>query len=235
MDLLQIAPDLYRLRITGGPAHALNSYLWVGPDSVALFDTGWPNSLPQIEEALRSLDRTPSDVGYVVLSHFHEDHAGSAAAIAAWPHTTIVASAAEADVVRGVTPGAIPVHTEAEQAIHPQPTVPPAAPPCRVDLEVKGDDVLPVAGEAHVILTPGHTDGSLALHLPHLDAVLTGDTVAELNGQVILGVFDVDRDLTHLSLLHLADTGASVAGFGHGEAVTVDAHERIRHAGDPFA
>lgn len=234
-DLARIAPDLYRLRIPDGPAHALNTYLWLGPDSVALFDTGWASSTPLLEAALSALDRTTADVGHVVLSHFHEDHAGAAAEVARWPHARIVAAAAEAPVVRGEVAGPLPRLTAAETAIHAQPTEPPAAAPCRVDLEVADGDVLPIGGGARVLLTPGHTVGSLALHLPVLDAVLTGDTVAELHGDVILGVFDVDRSLTRHSLLRIAETGASVAGFGHGEAVLADAHQRIRSAGDPFA
>ena len=39
-DLLQMAPSLYRLRIPGGQAHLLNSYLWIEPDGVTLIDTG---------------------------------------------------------------------------------------------------------------------------------------------------------------------------------------------------
>lgn len=234
-DLAVIAPDLYRLRIPDGPAHALNSYLWVGPDSVALFDTGWASSASLIEAALATLGRTTSDVGQVVLSHFHEDHAGAAATIADWPHAVIVAGADEAPAIRGDVPGPLPRLTPAETAIHEQPTEPPRAKPCRVDLEVRDGDVLPIGGEARILFTPGHTAGSLALHLPQLDVVLTGDTVAELHGTVILGVFDVDRELTRQSLLRIAGTGASIAGFGHGEAVLADAHARIREAEDPFA
>jgi glyoxylase-like metal-dependent hydrolase (beta-lactamase superfamily II) len=234
-DLALIAPTLYRLRIPDGPAHALNSYLWVGPDSVALFDTGWSSSLPLIEAALAALGRTTADVGHVVLSHFHDDHAGGAAAIASWPHAIVVAGAPEAPVVRGDEPGPVPRLTPAETAIHEQPSEPPRAAPCRVDIAVEDGDMLPIGGEALVLLTPGHTDGSLALHLPRLDVVLTGDTVAEFGGQVILGAFDVDRDLTRHSLLRIADLGAAVAGVGHGEAILADAHERIRAAEDPFA
>lgn len=86
-----------------------------------------------------------------------------------------------------------------------------------------------------MLLLPGHTPGSLALHLRHLDAVLTGDTVAELDGEVILGVFDVDRDETRRSARRIAGTGAVIAGFGHGEAVLHDAARRIREVRDPFA
>lgn len=115
------------------------------------------------------------------------------------------------------------------------PTESPRAPACRVDTEVADGDILPIAGEARVLHLPGHTPGSIALHLPRLDVLLTGDTVAEFNGQVVLGVFNVDRDETRRSALSIASTGAQIAGFGHGEPVLADASTRIRHAEDPFA
>ncbi|GAA1583558.1 MBL fold metallo-hydrolase [Kribbella sancticallisti] len=233
-DLLEIAPSLYRLRIPDGEAHLLNSYLWLGPDSVALFDTGWQHSAPVVEAALHALGRSRTDVRQVVLSHFHEDHAGAAAEIATWGYAEIIASATEAPVVRGIDEGALPRLTAAEEAIHQTPTEPPRAPACRVDIEVDDGDVLQIAGEARVLHLPGHTPGSIALHLPRLDVVLTGDTVAEFNGQVVLGVFNVDRAETRRSALSIASTGAQIAGFGHGEAIFADAGTRIGHAEDPF-
>lgn len=234
-DLVEIAPGLHRLRIQGGEAHLLNSYLWLGPDSVSLFDTGWVDSAPLIEAALRVLGRTRADVQHVVLSHFHEDHAGSAAEIATWPNSVIVASAAEAPIVRGDDSGPLPLLTVAEMTIHAEPTEAPRAPNCGVDIEVSNGDTLPLAGEARVLQTPGHTPGSIALHLPRLDVVLTGDTVAEFHGAVVLGVFNVDRTQTRQSALAIADTGATIAGFGHGDVVLKDASARIRRAEDPFA
>ncbi|GAA1611423.1 MBL fold metallo-hydrolase [Kribbella sancticallisti] len=234
-DLLEIAPSLYRLRIPDGEAHLLNSYVWLGPDSVALFDTGWVHSAPLVEAALHALGRSRKDVGQVVLSHFHEDHAGAAAEIAAWGNAEIIAGAAEAPVVRGVDDGPLPRFTAAEKTIHSEPTEPPRAPACRVDTEVVDGDILPIAGEAQVLHLPGHTPGSIALHLPRLDVVLTGDTVAEFNGQVVLGVFNVDRAETRHSALSIAATGARIAGFGHGEPVMADASARIEYAQDPFA
>lgn len=234
-NVLEIAPDLYRLRIPGGEAHLLNSYLWLGADSVALFDTGWVGSAPLVESALHALGRSRAHVGHVVLSHFHEDHAGGAAEIATWPNAVIVASASEAPIVRGDNAGPLPRFTAAEMTIHAEPTEAPRAPACRVDVEVADGDTLPIAGEARVLQTPGHTPGSIALHLPQLGAVLTGDTVAEFHGEVVLGVFNVDRAKTQQSVLAIAGTGAPIAGFGHGEAVMEDASARIGHAKDPFA
>jgi glyoxylase-like metal-dependent hydrolase (beta-lactamase superfamily II) len=233
-DLLQIAPALYRLRIPGEGAHLLNSYLWLDADGVTLVDTGWPHSAPLVERTLVALGRSRSDVRRIVLTHFHDDHAGSAAEIAAWSAADVVASAQDAPFVAGTARGPLPRLTSAELAMHPGGDEPPHGPPCNVDQGVVDGDVLDFAGGARVIAAPGHTPGSIALHLPAADAVLTGDAVAEFHGDVILGAFNVDREQARDSLRRIAATGAQVAGFGHGEAVLSDAHVRIRTATDPL-
>lgn len=223
------------MRIPGAAAHLLNSYLWVDEDGVTLIDTGWPDSADLIGRAVEALGRRRGEVTRIVLTHFHEDHAGSAAEIARWASVEVIAGAAEAPWVRGVERGPLPVLTAGERTIHPGVSEPPHAPPCRVDRVVRDGDVLEFGGGATVLEVPGHTPGSIALYLPAADAVLTGDAVAEFNGQVILGVFNVDRKAAARAPSTLAATGAQIAGFGHGEAVLTDAAARIATAVDAFA
>lgn len=234
-DLLQLAPSLYRLRIPGGQVHLLNSYVWLGPDGVTLVDTGWPDSAGLIAEALAALGMRRLHVTRIVLTHFHEDHCGAAAEIADWADVEVIAGAGDAAFVRGDEPGPLPVLTDGERALHSDFDTPPHGPACRVDRVVRDGDVLDFAGGTQVIEVPGHTPGSIALYLPAADTLLTGDTVAEFNGQVILGVFNTDRAEAVRSLGKLAATGAQIAGFGHGEAVLTDAAARIAAATDAFA
>lgn len=236
-DLVSLTPDLYRLRIPGGQAHALNSYIWVGNDEVTLIDAGWPDSAELIAAAVESVGKQRSDVIRLVLTHFHDDHAGSAAEIAGWHDGIVVAAGhGDSDVIRGTVRGKIPALTEAERAIHPGFERPPVAPPCRVDLELTGGEILPIGhAGAKVISTPGHTPGSIALHLLDEHVVLVGDSVAEFEGEVILGVFNDDRARLQGSAAALAATGATIAGFGHGNALTTGAAQRIAAASDPFA
>jgi glyoxylase-like metal-dependent hydrolase (beta-lactamase superfamily II) len=188
-----------------------------------------------IADAVLALGRQRHDVERIVLTHFHEDHAGSAAEIAEWSSVEVIAGAADAAWVEGSQRGPLPVLTAGERAIHPGVTEAPHGPPCRVDRVVCDGDVLEFGGGARVLEVPGHTPGSIALYLPAVDAVLTGDAVAEFNGQVILGVFNVDRQTATAALSTLAATGAQIAGFGHGEAVLTDAAVRIGEAVDAFA
>jgi glyoxylase-like metal-dependent hydrolase (beta-lactamase superfamily II) len=233
-DLLPMTPSLHRLRIPGTRAHLLNVYLWSGPDGVTVIDSGWPDSAALIADALAALGHRREQVSRLVLTHFHEDHTGSAAEIASWADVEVVAGRGDVAFVQGTARGPLPVLTAGERRLHGEFTEPSHGPPCRVDCPVWTGDVLDFAGGARVLGIPGHTPGSIALHLPEADAVLTGDAVAEFDGAVILGVFNVDRAQARAALAVLAETGAQIGGFGHGEVVLDAACERIARATDPF-
>jgi glyoxylase-like metal-dependent hydrolase (beta-lactamase superfamily II) len=170
-----------------------------------------------------------------VLTHFHDDHAGAAAEVADWSTVEVIAGADDAMYVQGLERAPMPVLTARERAIRGDIVEPPHGPRCRVDRTVGDGDILEFGGGARVVSVAGHTPGSIALHIPAADAVLTGDAVAEFNGQVILGVFNVDRAAAGRALDKLAATGAQIAGFGHGEPLLTDAWRRIATATDPFA
>lgn len=78
-----------------------------------------------------------------------------------------------------------------------------------------------------MIATPGHTDGSIALHLPGPGVLFTGDTVAHVNGQVTPGVFNLDRAEMLRSFGRLAELDARLACVGHGGPV-LDAGTALR-------
>ncbi|SER11040.1 Glyoxylase, beta-lactamase superfamily II [Mycobacterium sp. 88mf] len=234
-DLQQLAPSLYRLRIPGERAHLLNSYLWLDGEGVTLIDTGWPDSSGLIAEALAALGMRRLHVKRVVLTHFHEDHCGAAAEIADWSDVEVIAGKGDAEFIRGDESGPLPVLTDSERTLRPDFDASPHGPACRVDRVVGDGDVLDFAGGARVIGVPGHTPGGIALYLPAADAVLTGDVVAEFNGQVIVGVFNTDRAELADSVSKLAATGAQRAGFGHGEPILTDAAAQIAKAVDVFA
>ncbi len=104
------------------------------------------------------------------------------------------------------------------------PTVAPAVP---VDRELNDGDVLDFGGGAHVLAIPGHTEGSIAVHLPEHGVLFAGDTIANV-GTVMLGVFNQDRARTVASFKRLAALDVETACFGHGEPIRTAAGDRIR-------
>lgn len=53
-------------------------YLLIGPDGVALVESGPGSTLPAVLDALAAHDVLPADVRAVLLTHIHLDHAGAA-------------------------------------------------------------------------------------------------------------------------------------------------------------
>ncbi|MDH6123934.1 MBL fold metallo-hydrolase [Kitasatospora sp. GP82] len=231
METVEILPELYLLGFEVGHA-----YLWRDPDGLTLIDTGVVGSGALIAEAIRSLGHGTDELRRIVLTHCHQDHVGSTAEITAWGSgggVEVMAHRLDAPVIRGERPMPPPVFDDApvwERELWEGMTRPPAAPPARVDVEVEDGDVLDFGGGAQVVAVPGHTDGSIALHLPGPGVLFTGDAVAGVGGQPILGVFNLDRARAIESFRRLAELDAAVAVFGHGEPITSGTAAAMRAA-----
>ncbi len=65
------------LKFTGAP-HAIAAFLVFGPAGVVLIDTGPGSTLETLQAELARLGVQPSEVGDVLLTHIHLDHAGAA-------------------------------------------------------------------------------------------------------------------------------------------------------------
>jgi glyoxylase-like metal-dependent hydrolase (beta-lactamase superfamily II) len=226
MGVEHLTGNLYRLLLG-----RFQAYLWRDDTGVTLVDTGAADTGGQVAAALDELGLSPSDIHRVVLTHFHDDHAGAAAEIRDWGDIEIVAHKADAPFIRGDLPAPPPNITDGELEIHAQVTAElPPAPPVIVDREVIDGSVLDFAGGAYVIAAPGHTDGSIALHLPEHGVLLTGDAVAEHLGRVMLGVFNLDSERAAQSMQRLAELDIEVAAFGHGEPALHGASAQLRRA-----
>ncbi|RKE16824.1 MBL fold metallo-hydrolase [Streptomyces sp. TLI_171] len=218
MDVIEVLPRLRMLRFPVGAA-----YLWRDGDGLTLIDTGTADCASEIEKVL------DGNLLRIVLTHWHEDHTGSAAALAARHGAEVVAHRLDAPVIRGQVAGAPAVLEEFEVPIRAAlPPLPPA-PPCRVDREVEDGAVLDFGEGAVVVAVPGHTDGSIALHLPGPRVLFTGDAVANV-GRTMTGVFNTDRARAVASLRQLAELDVDTAVFGHGEPITRGATDALRRA-----
>ena len=73
--------------------------------------------------------------------------------------------------------------------------------PTRIDRQVTDGDELGFGDSAVVVAVPGHTPGSIAVHLPRHQVLFTGDAAARRpDGTVICGIFNVDRARAAASL-----------------------------------
>jgi glyoxylase-like metal-dependent hydrolase (beta-lactamase superfamily II) len=137
----------------------------------------------------------------VVCTHAHDDHCRHAPAAGARLEAPVLLHPAEEPVWR-LTHGDL-----------------------RWDADLADGQVLTVAGEeVHVIHTPGHSPGSVCLHVPALGTVLTGDTLFQ-GGPGATGRSFSDRGTIEASirsrLFALPDD--TVVRTGHGDTTTIGA------------
>jgi len=171
---------------------------------------------------------------HLTLTHFHGDHADSAAEIAAWGNVQVCAHHADAPFLRGAALGPPPDLADWERPIFDQvsrhlPATPPA--PVRIDRELDDGDELVFGGGAVAVAVPGHTPGSTGFYLPGPRVLFAGDTAARgPGGQLMPGVFNTDRARAAVSFRRLTGLDTDIACFGHGEPVTRDAAAQLQAA-----
>lgn len=212
MEYMQLTPHLHFFRFPVG-----HVYLWQSADGFTLIDTGVPGAAAEIAEAIQKIGHKLTDVRRLVLTHFHFDHAGSAAEIARWGEVEIIASRQDTPFIQGDAKKPYPQFLDWERPLFDMENLKFEANPVRVARVVDDGDVLPFDG-MRVVAMPGHTLGSIAIHLPEPNIVIVGDAVGRLpNGTIITGLFNVDPKQAVSSFRRLVRLKPAIVCFGHGE------------------
>ncbi len=205
------------------------AYLWRDGAELTLIDAGDIDAAAAIEDAIRTLGLDPAGIRRIVITHGHRDHYGAAQELADRHGAAIIAHALDAPVVRGERPVPEPDLLDWELPLWEHGLTVPEAPPTRVDREVTGGEVLPFGDGARVVHAPGHTAGSIAIHLPLHGVLFTGDTVASVE-RVMLGVFNVDRAEAAATFRRLAALAPRTVCVGHGDPLTENAAAEMEAA-----
>ena len=232
---MRIVPGIHRI----GDNSMINAYLVEQDGEVTIVDAGVPGFYRDIDRELATMGRTPADVRALVLTHGHSDHIGFAERLRSERRVPVSVEEADAALARGEVPnpskGYGPVRLGPVLGflwftlLHGGLRTPKLQ-----QVATFGDGAtLDVPGSPRVILTPGHTPGSAALHFASLDALFVGDAFATY--AVTTGArgpqvapFTADTAQAVQSLARLEEISAGQALPGHGDPWTGGIGEAVR-------
>jgi glyoxylase-like metal-dependent hydrolase (beta-lactamase superfamily II) len=208
----------------------VNAYIVRTTEGVAIVDTGPVGSHDDVVGAVAELGASATDIRWIVLTHCHKDHVGSAAALVEMTGAVVLASAKDAPVIEGLMPEPEALITPEERPFYDRiaPVIPPAP---RVDVDQvlwEGDHLDWGLPRTVIVDAPGHTPGSIALYLPDDRVLFTGDNIASLGAKPILGPFNVAREEAIESFRRLSQLDIDIACFGHGDPIIGDAGSALK-------
>jgi glyoxylase-like metal-dependent hydrolase (beta-lactamase superfamily II) len=206
---------------------------------VTIVDAGVPGFYRDIEGELRLMGRTVTDVRALVLTHGHSDHIGFAEKLHRERGVPVSVHEMDAALARGEVPNP-------SKGFGPTKLGPLSGflwftilrgglrTPNLHEVATFGDGAtLDAPGSPRVILTPGHTPGSAALHVSSLDALFVGDAFATY--AVTTGArgpqvapFTADPVEAVASLSRLEGISADLVLPGHGDPWMGGTEEAIR-------
>lgn len=219
----EIVPGVVEVLFARALVHAYIAWA----DVPTLIDTGTPGAAKTLITALETSDLRPEDIGRIVLTHAHADHAGNAAQLAQL-------SGAEVHV----SPDTAPFVREGSEQPRPQVATPlgslmvpyvKAALPWHVAAVEVHETLLEGArvGPFRVLDTPGHQAGHVSLLWEERGVLFAGDAAANITA---LGPHPAADDpvLARESFERFGHEEFETACFGHGRALSAAAAGRFR-------
>ena len=173
---MQLAPGLHRL----GDG-LVNSYLVQDGGGITIIDAGMSGQYGDLERELAAMGRTKADIRAIVLTHGDTDHVGFADRLRQELGIPVYIHAADAPRARGE----IKKPSSGWGPMKPGPFLGfmwyglrkggLRTKPVSELTTLDGEATLDLPGSPHVIPLPGHTPGSVAIHVPAVGALFLGD------------------------------------------------------------
>jgi glyoxylase-like metal-dependent hydrolase (beta-lactamase superfamily II) len=201
-----------------------NCYIVVDKD-LTLIDTGMPHKTKKILRYITDeLQRTPSDLKTIILTHCDIDHTGNALELRNLTGAIIAAHPQDAEVIAGKKVRMTP--RSGMRILFKTLGLFMRVKPFQVDLLIDEGDTL---SGLRVIHMPGHTQGSIALYDAKQKVLFIGDTLGFSNGAVKGPSKSVAMDIkqAYSSIEKLKDLDFTVMLSGHGEPVRSYASAKV--------
>lgn len=211
-----------------------NVYLLESNSGLTLVDSGMFFHANRILSQMAQAGYSLNDLKAIVITHWHGDHSGGAAKVAAQTGAQVMAHVDEAPVISKTQP--IPASSSfqaslnwlGEHAILPRQR-------CQVNHPLKDGEILDALDGIMVIHAPGHTAGSLCLYQPDRQILFCGDAIFNkhpLTQKRGIGLYmrllTLNVDQARQTARELADLPVQVLCPGHGEPIVENAGQMMR-------
>lgn len=216
-----------RQRVIPVRSKVVNSYIIQGQRCI-LVDAGMPGSEQHIFARMEEKGIKPSDISLIIITHGHQDHFGSLAALKEKTGAPVAVYKDDVEAVKtGTNPRLAPIGITgkimaAVSRLMKIPEIKPVVPDIIIEDEM---DLSPYGVAGKVVPTPGHTRGSLSIFMDG-GCVLIGDLIF---GGLIrrkaprLPSFGCDKAEIQKSIKKVLNFNPKIIYAGHGGPFTVDA------------
>lgn len=212
-------------------------YLVETPEGVTVIDAGLAGHWHELRAELTSMRRTLDDVKGVILTHGDSDHIGFAERLRRDHGVPVYVHADDAARAKG---GPKPANSKQQMRLggllgfiaYSLRKGGMRTTYLREVTEVRAGETLDLPGTPQIIGLPGHSEGSIAIFVPLVDAVFVGDGLTTRH--VLTGIpgpqpapFTDDPDRAISSLHALIPTGAKWVLPGHGAPWSGGVHAAV--------
>jgi glyoxylase-like metal-dependent hydrolase (beta-lactamase superfamily II) len=230
---VQLAPQLHQIG-----SNIVNCYLVEDAGHITVVDAGLPGQWQELRDELARMGRSLDDVRALILTHGDTDHIGFAArlhrerGVPVYVHP-LDAPRARGEVKKTANWGRVKLRAVAGFLLYAAPRGGLRVPPVEEVVTIEPGATLDVPGAPRVLAVPGHTPGSVAYHVPLVDAVFVGDamtTRSVLTGETgpRPAPFTLNGSLANASFERLVELDARWVLPGHGPAWSHGMGEAVR-------
>jgi len=190
-----------QLKVTSLTISGVNLYVVERNGKTIMIDSGNPGDEEVVEQLLASEGIEPSSIDYLILTHGHVDHAGTAKYLQSTYGVKIIASRHDAHMfTQGKRDSTCPTRFSARIIKKMKEDI--YYPPFQIDLEVdEAFDLAELGIDGKIIPVPGHTPGSFAVVMDH--KIFVGDLIS---GKP----FKPNYPSTHFFMCDLEDNRADI-------------------------